>query len=57
MSVSSDDGYLYILKLPENHNPTVNSTRIANNYKMIIDTGASINVIDGDTFRRLWNIK
>ena len=54
---SSDEEYLYLLKLSNQSNPCANITVKSRQIKMTIDTGASINVIDEVTFGRLGDIQ
>ena len=53
----SSDEYLYLLKFSNIQNPIVVITVKSKTIGMTIDTGASINVIDEETFKRLGNIK
>ena len=53
----SSDEYLYMLKFSNKQNPIVDITVKSKTIGMTIDTGASINVIDEEKFKRLGNIK
>jgi len=54
-SNSSDDDYLYTMTHQKNNNK-VNVTVGGAKFKITIDTGATINVIDGDTFNKMKDI-
>ena len=54
---SSNDEYLYLLKFSDKPDPRVDITIHSKKVKMTIDTGASINVIDENTFAKLGDIR
>ena len=55
--ISNEEDYLYLLELSGKINPYANINIQNKNIKVTIDTGASINVIDEETFHKLDNIK
>ena len=49
----SDDQYVFTVAQPQPRQPTVNTTMQGTKVKFIIDSGASVNLIDEQTMKRL----
>ena len=54
-SSSNSDDYLYAMQADKS-SPKVNVKMLRHKFKMTVDTGATINVIDRKTFQKLKNV-
>ena len=54
-SDSSDEDYIYAVKNTANNSPSVNVTVCGHMFKTTVDTGATINVIDQNTYAKMEN--
>ena len=56
-SQNSEPDYLYGNHAASTSSPRVNITACGHTFKMLVDTGATINVIDQNTFSQMRNVK
>ena len=56
-SQNSEPDYLYGIHTASTSSPRVNITACGHTFKMLVDTGATINVIDQNTFSQMRNVK
>ena len=52
-SNSSEEDYVYAVNNKNNTSPSVNVTVLSHVFKIIVDTGATINVIDENTYAKM----
>ena len=56
-SQHSDEDYLYGIHHEHTKSPQINVKVCGHSFKMVVDTGATINVIDQETFAKMGNVK